>query len=133
MIKFMINKGFTLIELVIVMTLIGILVAVAIPQFTDLAPKARGNVDKNTVGVVRSALSLYIADNDGTHPTVSQLAAFTVPTGTVNAGTTGIQYTRDDATTHTVFTYYDVACSVPTAPADSADPPEDTVFCVSGS
>lgn len=61
------RKGFTLIELMIVIVIIGILAAVAIPNFvgmTDEARVARIQADLSTVG---SAVEMYYAKN-GAYP-----------------------------------------------------------------
>lgn len=62
-------KGFTLIELMIVVAIIGILAAVAIPKFADLVTKSKEAAVKGTVGAVRSALSIYYGDQEGLYPT----------------------------------------------------------------
>ena len=59
------KKGFTLIELMIVVAIIGILAAIAIPKFADLIRKSNEGATKGNLGSVRSALSIYFADNDG--------------------------------------------------------------------
>lgn len=125
--KFMKNKGFTLIELVIVMTLVGILVAIALPQFKQLAPTARTNVKAATAGAVKSALSLYMATSaNNAGPTVTQLAAEMSPAGV--AAATGVQFDDDQtpAVTFIVLTFTDATCSTPTTAVG------DTVLCVSG-
>ncbi len=52
------NKGFTLIELVIVIVILGILAAVAIPKFTDLTDEAKISSEQGTVGAVRSGIGI---------------------------------------------------------------------------
>ncbi len=62
------KKGFTLIELMIVVAIIGILAAIAIPKFADLINKSKEGATKGALSSVRSALQVYYGDNEGLFP-----------------------------------------------------------------
>ena len=79
------QKGFTLIELVVVIVLLGILAAVAIPQFTDLAGEARSAVGQGSCGALQSSAVLLYASSKGAN-TSADIVANTIVTGGAFSG-----------------------------------------------
>jgi general secretion pathway protein G len=69
-------SGFTLIELMIVVAIIGILAAIAIPKFAELIRKSSEGASKGNLGAIRSSLSIYYGDLEGQYP--SDLASLTI-------------------------------------------------------
>src|SRR3954470_943691 len=61
-------SGFPLVELMIVVAIIGILAAIAIPKFGKLVSKSHESTTKGNLGAIRSALSVYYAENEGFYP-----------------------------------------------------------------
>jgi len=56
------RRGFTLIEMIIVFTMIGILVGLALPQFKNAARKARESTLKEDLTILRTQIERYFTD-----------------------------------------------------------------------
>jgi prepilin-type N-terminal cleavage/methylation domain-containing protein len=65
------RKGFTLLELVLVIILAGLLVAVALARYTSLAKEAERAVVEETISNLREALSIYAAQQLTSHQTIT--------------------------------------------------------------
>lgn len=86
------NKGFTLVEILIVVIILGILAAVVIPQFTEASGSARTNALMSDLQTVRSQLELYKVQHNDVYPSyagfVGQMTGYSDAsgsTGTVRA------------------------------------------------
>lgn len=62
------RKGFTLIEILIVVVILGILAAIVIPQFTNAAQDANVSSAQSQLQTVRSQIELFRVQNDGALP-----------------------------------------------------------------
>jgi general secretion pathway protein G len=62
------QKGFTLIELVVVVMILGILAAVAAPKLLNTSSTAADNGLKQTLGVIRDSIERYAAEHGGSLP-----------------------------------------------------------------
>ena len=90
------GSGFTLVEILIVVIILGILAAIVIPQFTSASETARANSLVSQLQTIRSQLELAQMQHTGVYPDLvtdgwdtmtgitEQVAAYTVGNGDTN-------------------------------------------------
>ena len=73
------NRGFSLVELVIVVAVLGILAAIVVPQFQSHATQAKEAVAKDSLRILRSGIELYTTQHGGVPPGYEDDDPRTVP------------------------------------------------------
>jgi len=66
-------RGFTLVEILIVVVILGILAAIVIPQFTSAAEESRESSVKMSVHRIRQQLEIYQQEHNGQLPTLANI------------------------------------------------------------
>jgi type IV pilus assembly protein PilA len=105
--KHQIQKGFTLIELMIVVAIIGILAAIAIPQYQDYIARAQASEACALLGGLKTPIAEYFASN-GSAPGLASGGG----TGNLDSdkltldgdNVSGIAFTAGTASTPAVYT-----------------------------
>ncbi|MCR4908484.1 MAG: type II secretion system GspH family protein [Lachnospiraceae bacterium] len=94
------NKGFSLVELIIVIAIMAILVAILAPQFLKYVERSRNSADVANAREITNAIAAYAADEEATTPLEKdKVTEITINTKT-NIGTdnkTAIEQAMTDA------------------------------------
>ncbi len=91
------RSGFTLVEILIVVIILGILAAIVIPQFTDASTSAKNSSLTSNLQTIRSQFELYKVQHNDVYPwddgsgaidsnanIIARLTSKTDPDGTIN-------------------------------------------------
>jgi prepilin-type N-terminal cleavage/methylation domain-containing protein len=106
------KNGFTLVELMIVVAIIAILSAVAVPRFGSQIQKAKDAKALALVGNWRSASTLYYTDNEGVYATSYKGLAEHVDSQTKSQSFTDVHLSTEyDGTTSPTSLYFSVGTS----------------------
>ncbi len=69
------KRGFTLVEILIVVVILGILAAIVIPQFTQASTEAKANSLASDLQSLRSQIELYKVQHNDAPPTIANFVA----------------------------------------------------------
>jgi general secretion pathway protein G len=88
------KSGFTLVEILIVVVILGILAAIVIPQFTEASTEARASTLVSDLQTMRSQLELYKIQHRDTLPALAtftaQMTTYSDIDGNTNAAKTAV-------------------------------------------
>jgi general secretion pathway protein G len=121
------KRGFTLVEILIVVVILGILAAIVIPQFTQASTEAKGNSLASDLQSLRSQIELYKVQHNDTAPAADTFIAQMTQSSKIDGTTSGSKQ-RDPANG---FDYGPYLERVPINPfndlKDAADPTQGSI------
>jgi type IV pilus assembly protein PilA len=87
------QEGFTLVELMIVVVILGILAGIGVQQYNAVQEKAREGVDKANRKMIENAIQLYRAINGSNPANIEALVGYGIEAGMTDPG--GDEYYLD--------------------------------------
>lgn len=80
------NKGFSLVELIVVVLIIAIIAVALAPQVVKYVGKARTNVEANNAATIKSAVQAAVAEYEGDNGTITGTKTYTVTQTKASSG-----------------------------------------------
>lgn len=108
--KLMNESGFTLVELMIVIVIVGILAAVAVPIYQGNITKAKMTECDSALGTIRTALRVYFAEQ-GSYPPLTNAAVASAGIGVSESDLTGKYFSASNYTLTSTDSTYTITCA----------------------
>lgn len=113
------KRGFTLVEILIVVVILGILAAIVIPQFTQASTEAKTNSLCSDLQTLRSQIELYKVQHNDNPPTLANFENQMIYCTDIDGATAGTPSKVRDAANDIIYGPY--LERIPANPFDDVD------------
>ncbi len=100
------KRGFTLVEILIVVVILGILAAIVVPQFTQASTEAKMNSVCSNLQSLRSQIELYKVQHNDTPPTQATFENQMIYCTNISGATAGTPSKQRDAANGFIYGPY---------------------------
>ncbi len=90
------QKGFTLVELLVVVVVLAVLAAVVLPKFVNSGQRSKESALKSDLNLLRNAVQLFKTDTGAFPKTLSDLSATSAPAKGLDSGGADATITASD-------------------------------------